>query len=173
MATSTVPANIPFQLKGFANEKTAQDLANRTATYIRYIGTWMNLEDLDGVTVAYDYAKALTEIDRGYETSHALTASTGIAHGVAMAPGVFRAGVLRSHLAFNANALMHLMDGEGENFSQVYYQLAHECGHVHDRTEFDVAIPGLLQRPYEFGSDLARIQFGLGWGAGGNTQRPD
>ena len=45
----------------------------------------MNLEDLDGVTVAYDYAKALTEIDRGYETSHVLTASTEIAHGVAMA----------------------------------------------------------------------------------------
>jgi hypothetical protein len=165
LATSTAPANIPFQLKGFANEKTAQDLANRTATYIRYIGTRMNLEDLDGVTVAYDYAKALTEIDRGYETSHVLTASTEIAHGVAMAPGVFRAGVLKSHLAFNANVLMHLMDGEGENFSQVYYQLAHECGHVHDRAAFDVAIPGLLQRPYDFGSDLARIQFGLSWGS--------
>jgi hypothetical protein len=165
LATSTAPANIPFQLKGFANEKTAQDLANRTATYIRYIGTRMNLEDLDSVTVAYDYAKALTEIDRGYETPHVLTASTEIAHGVAMAPGVFRAGVLKSHLAFNANVLMHLMDGEGENFFQVYYQLAHECGHVHDRTAFDVAIPGLLQRPYDFGSDLARIQFGLGWGS--------
>ena len=25
--------------------------------------------------------------------------------------------------------------------------------------------PGLLQRPYNFGSDLARIQFGLGWGS--------
>jgi hypothetical protein len=60
---------------------------------------------------------------------------------------------------------MHLMDGEGENFSQVYYQLAHECGHVHDRTAFDAAIPGLLQRPYNFGTDLARIQFGLGWGS--------
>jgi hypothetical protein len=165
LATSTAPANIPFHLKGFADEKTATDLANRTATYIKFIGTRMNLEDLDGVTVAYDYAQALTEIDRGYETSHVLTASTEIAHGVAMAPGVFRDGVLKTHLAFNANVLMHLMDGEGEGFSQVYYQLAHECGHVHDRTAFDVAIPGLLQRPYNFGSDLARIQFGLGWGS--------
>jgi hypothetical protein len=76
LATSTAPANIPFQMKGFADEKTATELANRTATYIKFIGTRMNLEDLDGVTVAYDYAKALTEIDRGYETSHVLTAST-------------------------------------------------------------------------------------------------
>jgi hypothetical protein len=107
----------------------------------------------------------LTEIDRGYETSHVLTASTEIAHGVAMAPGVFRDGVLKSRLAFNANMLVHLMDAEGEAFPQVYYQLAHECGHVHDRTAFDIAIPGLLQRPYNFGSELARIKFGLGWGS--------
>lgn len=163
LATSTAPANIPFELKGFADEKTAQDLANRTAAYIRYIGTRMNLEDIAGVTVGYDYAKALTEIDRGYETSHVLTASTEIAHGVAMAPGVFRDGVLKTQLAFNANVLMHLMDGEGENFSQVYYQLAHECGHAHDRNAFDIAIPGLLQRPYDFGSELARIKFSLSW----------
>jgi hypothetical protein len=60
LVTSTAPANIPLQLKGFAKEKTAHDLANRTVTYIRYIGTRMNLEDLDGVRVADDYAKALT-----------------------------------------------------------------------------------------------------------------
>jgi len=152
-------------MKGFADEQTARDLANRTATYIKFIGTRMNLEDLAGVTVAYDYAKALTEIDRGYEAQHVLTASTEIAQGVAMAPGVFRDGVLKTYLAFNANVLMHLMDGEGENFSQVYYQLAHECGHVHDRAAFDIAIPGLLQRPYDFGGELPRIKFGLGWGS--------
>lgn len=153
-----------ISIEGFADEKAATDLASKTATYIRYIGTRMNLEDLDGVTVAYDYAKALIEIDRGYETSHVLTA-TDIAHGVAMAPGVFRDGVLKTHLAFDANVLMHLIDGEGEGLSQVYYQLAHECGHVHDRKAFDSAIPGLLQRPYNFGTGLARIRFGLGWGS--------
>lgn len=163
LATSTAPANIPFELKGFADEQTAKALADKTATYIRYIGTRLNLEDLAGVTMAFDYAKALTEIDRGYETQHVLTPSTEIAHGVAMAPGVFRDGVLKTYLAFNAGILSHLMDPEGEYFSQVYYQLAHECGHVHDRTAFDVAIPGLLQRPYDFGSELARIKFSLGW----------
>ncbi len=167
LATSTAPAIIPFELKGFADEETARALANRTTTFIRFIGTRMNLENLVGVTVAYDYAKALTEIDRGYETRHVLTPSTEIAHGVAMAPGVFRDGVLKTYLAFNANVLMHLMEGEGENFSQVYYQLAHECGHVHDRTAFDVAIPGLLQRPYDFGNELARSKFSLGWGSWG------
>jgi hypothetical protein len=38
-----------------------------------------------------------------------------------MAPGVFRDGVLKTHLAFNARVLMYLMDGEGESFSQVYF----------------------------------------------------
>lgn len=65
------------------------------------------------MTVAFDYSKALTEIDRGYETQHVLTPSTEIARGVAMAPGVFRNGVLKTYLAFDASILSHLMDSEG------------------------------------------------------------
>src|SRR5712671_2256320 len=94
---------------------------------------------------------------------HAGLLPAGSLNHIRAAMGIPDSAFPGNALAFNANVLMHLMDGEGEGFSQVYYQIAHECGHVHDRTAFDVAIPGLLQRPYNFGSELARIQFGLGW----------
>lgn len=68
----------------------------------------IDLTTLDGITIAFDYAQALLELDRGYETKHKLTPSDGIVLGVAMTRAVIGDGMIKSHMLFNAGILLPL-----------------------------------------------------------------
>jgi hypothetical protein len=81
-----------------------------------------------------------------------------------MAPLVEREGVLKTHIVFDANAFNRFLNIDDEYWQWYHYQLAHECGHAHDRRAFDLAILGLLLTPYNFGDELAKTRFELGDG---------
>lgn len=98
------------------------------------------------MTVAEDYARALAELDRGYETSHILTPSEGASVGVAMTPSVLRDGVLKSHIVFNAQHIWALQDTNHAGFQLAAQIVAHECAHVEVTGKFDAAFPGVLLR---------------------------
>ena len=164
LATSTAPLSVPFHLYGFNDEVTAKRLADLAYTFVKYIGTQLNLETLDGITISFDYGKALAELDRGYETSYVLTPSSEFAHGVAMAPAVKRYGTVKSHLVFDAGIFSRLLDENDEYMPWFIYQLAHECGHVHDRRAIDLAIPNFLLTQYDFGDELTKARYELGDG---------
>lgn len=143
----TVPATIPVCVRAFDSVEHATDFANLLAEYVRELSRWINLERLDGLTVAHDYAQALLELDRGYETSHCLRPTDEHAVGVAMTPAVIRDGIVKSHIVFNAAVIQPLEDQSSEMFRQALHLLAHECAHVEATYFFDTAFPGtVLQR---------------------------
>lgn len=159
---TTVPPNLNFCLKGFQTEEKAKELADWTYSFLKIIGAKLNLERLDGITIAFDYPKALAELDRGYATKFVLTPSSEFAQDVAMAPAVKRDGVIKTHIVFDANVFVRFMDTDDEQWLWIYYQLAHECGHVHDRHAFDKALPDLLLTLHDFGDDLNKTRYELG-----------
>lgn len=163
LKTSTAPEPVPFNLHGFATKEQAEALANKTAAFVKYIGTKLNLEGLDGITIAFDYNKALVDLDRGYETSFVLTPSTEFVQGVAMSPAVFREGKIKTHIVFSGG-FAAFVDTESATWRGLYYQLAHECGHVHDRRAFDLAFPNFLLTRYQFEDHLAAWYFQMGDG---------
>jgi len=142
----TAPASIPMSMRAFASEEEATSFANIVADHVRAISRYINLSNLDGVTVAYDYHQALSELDRGYETSYQLQASTEYVVGVAMTPSVLRDGQLKSHIVLNAPYVMPLADFEHEHYAYAVHILAHECAHVRVTQAFDQAFPGTLLR---------------------------
>ncbi len=143
----TAPDNISVQLRCFDTEDHARNFGNLVATYVRELSRRIDLSGLDGITISYDYAQALLDLDRGYETSHRLTPSTRLAIGVAMTPVVIRDGVIKSHMLFNAAAILALEDLQHELHGQALHLLAHECAHVEVTERFNTAFPGvLLQR---------------------------
>ncbi|WP_222598066.1 hypothetical protein, partial [Neisseria gonorrhoeae] len=125
-------------------EEHARTFGNLVATYVRALSRYIDMSALDGITIAADYAQALLELDRGYETNHKLTPSEGIALGVAMTPAVIRDGKVKSHILFNAGVLLPLEDDENEFFEQALHTLAHECAHVEVTERFNAAFPGIL-----------------------------
>jgi hypothetical protein len=107
----------------------------------------MDLERLDGVTLAYDYAQALEELDRGVQTSSVLTASKDWGVGVAMTPAVLRDGVLKSHILFNAAFLEGLLDEpQSKACQEAVHIIAHECAHVEINTVKDRQFPNKILR---------------------------
>lgn len=159
---STMPEGLNFQLKGFADEETAKKLGNYTIGFVHYLGTKLNLERLDGFTIAYDYPQALLDLDRGYETTFVLAPTTEFATGVAMSPMVKREGIIKTHIVLFAGTFIDFLDQENENWLSMFYQLAHECAHVHDHRAFDIALPNLLLTKHDFGDDLTSQIYQLG-----------
>ena len=98
----TAPPSMPVCVRAFDSVERATDFANLLAEYARELSRWINLERLDGFTVADDYPQALLELDRGYESSNRLTPTDEHAIGVAMTPAVIRDGTIKNHILINA-----------------------------------------------------------------------
>lgn len=146
-APATAPDTFGITARGvFASEDEARELATLVGQFVRHLSRTFDLSRLDGVTVAEDYALALAELDRGYETSHTLTPSKGAVAGVAMTPSVLRGGMLKSHIVFNAQHIWALQDSNHPSFQLAVHILAHECAHVEVTSKFDAAFPGVLLR---------------------------
>lgn len=144
---STVPAALPISVSGnFDSEEQAKTLANNVLATIRILGSYIDLERLDGVTVADDYDAALQNLDRGFKASRPLTRSNSDRiTGIAMSPAVKRNGVVKAHLLFAAWAMRSLLNCDDQDaVSDAVYTIAHECGHVEDLRRRDEAFPGLI-----------------------------
>lgn len=142
---STMPSTVSFHLVGL-DEEFAKPLARSVAEIMGHIGRIIDLKALDGVTIAADYAEALTSLDRGYETNHVLTPSNDVVVGVAMTPSVLRDGELKSHIVLNGDYVWMLGEFDHEHWQDAFHILAHECAHVDVTAAFDRSFPNTLLR---------------------------
>lgn len=141
----SAPENIQVTLMGFSDSGQANYCGECIAATVRAISRYINLTRLDGITVAYDYPKALAELDRGYKAKRLLTRSADERIvGVAMAPAVLRNGVVKAHLVFEASAIMPVLDQDHQDFRQAMYIIAHECAHVEELHWRDDRFPGTI-----------------------------
>ncbi|WP_143275362.1 hypothetical protein [Bradyrhizobium canariense] len=143
---------LSLTLGGFESPEAARKFADTLHLYLQVLGQYLNLERLDAVSVAYDYAGALASVDRGIEGTTPLTATAETyGQGVAMTPAVLRDGVVKAHMVYDATILRGI---EGVEFNrELLYLIAHECGHVHDLKARDEAFPNVLMQ--------ARLCFGM------------
>ncbi len=137
--------NVSISLQGFAEECDAIRIGRLMGDVIAAIGEYIDLERLEGVTIAYDYEGALRGIDCGYETdmqNSPTRDSSGV--GVAMAKHILVGDCVKIHIVFNALYIEPLDDPEHELFREVVSLIAHECAHVEDMKVFDSKFPGVL-----------------------------
>lgn len=142
---STFPETTMFSINGFENAD-AQKLAYNLGTMFREIGRIIDISNLDGVTIAWDYDKALADLDRGYQSAHVLTRTTDVATGVAMTPSVLRDGCLKSHILLHAHVAKMVESEDVEDIKTVLHVIAHECAHVEITAAYDRCFPGELLR---------------------------
>lgn len=64
---SSMPTTVGFSVQGFNDEDVATRLAYAIADVVRVVGSFINLDRLDGVTIACDYDRALAQLDRGID----------------------------------------------------------------------------------------------------------
>jgi len=163
--TETLEEERPISVPSFGvsvqgmEEKAGETLAYCVGDYVRELSRYINLERLDGVTIAIDYKEALLAVDRGYETDFRLTPSSELVEGVAMAVSVVRNGVLKSHLVLNAAYIYSLPYEDDEHYAHSLHLLAHECAHVGLTMTTDKAFPDtLLKKIYDDVADACEGQ---------------
>jgi hypothetical protein len=142
----SAPETFGVSVRDWNGEATAQQLAECAGGFTRELSRYIDLSNLDGLTLGGDYPKALAELDRGYESTIVLTPSNDIAIGIAMTPSVIRDGQLKSHIVLNAGLVTGLLDTEHELFRFALHTLAHECSHVEVTAAFDRCFPNVLLR---------------------------
>jgi hypothetical protein len=156
---ATAPAEYSICLRGFESEEAAISFGNALRATVQVLSSYIDLERLDGITVAYDYPVALAELDRGIKTTGTLKATDEVfATGVAMTPAVIREGHLKAHIVLNADVVRALESTEDIDFN-ILYILAHECGHVQDLKTRDNAFPDTLLRQRYTDTRAAAIFF--------------
>jgi hypothetical protein len=148
---STLP-DVQISLRSFEKEDQARELGNTVGIFLRLFGTFLDLERLDAITIAFDYEDALAEVDLGVPSSAALTPTRDeFATGIAMAVTVIRDGRPKAHLVLDANFLMALTKENDPNFQLAVYVICHEAAHIHDLAYRDRAFPGvILQQKNDF-----------------------
>lgn len=142
---STFPEATNFSMHGM-EEVEARKIAYNLAEMFREIGRVIDISNLDGITVAWDYDKALAELDRGYQSTHVLTRTTDVGTGVAMTPSVLRDGTLKSHILVHGEVANMAQSEDVEDIKFLLHTIAHECAHVEITAAYDKCFPGVMLR---------------------------
>lgn len=140
----TAPAGWVTRLLGFADETQARKFASTVSAHVRGLSCHVDMGNLDGITIAFDYDAALRDLDMGFETPQRLSRSKGEAVGVAMTTSVMRDGQAKSHMVFSAPHILPLLDQAHEHYAGALHILAHEAAHVEVASRLHAAFPGEL-----------------------------
>jgi hypothetical protein len=95
---------VDIELVGFPSQEEADQIGAMVEGCLSAAATelCLDMSGPAGVTVAYDYDRALAELDRGFVSPAALVPSNDNGVGVAMNVPVIREGMVRSHLVLHA-----------------------------------------------------------------------
>lgn len=131
-----------------ADEADANRLAAAVFAIVSEVAKVEHLGRLDGITFAYDYAAAVRDLDRGFESNQKLTTrDDSIGTGVAMAPAVIRGGVVKKHIVMRGGIAWALIGDDEALRSQATYVLVFELMHVAHLQLVEEALPGTVLRP--------------------------
>lgn len=131
-----------------ADEADASRLAAAVFGIVSEVSKIERLDRLDGITFAYDYAAAVRDLDRGFESNQMLTTRhDSIGTGVAMAPAVLRAGFVKKHILMRGEIAWALISNDEAVRSQATHMLVFELMQVAYLQLMDGALPGTVLRP--------------------------
>lgn len=144
----SIPATCQLSIRGAPEGVEWHDaFQNVILKLIILCGRVMDLSQLDGVTVGFDYEDALDSVDLGYESAIAkgYTNADGLV-GVGKMLRVRRDDTVKVHIVLSANVLLNLInhDIETDEFWAAANILAHELAHVEVTTWFESHSPGVM-----------------------------
>lgn len=115
------------------DEDLGTNAGNSMMHIIRELSRYWPLNNLDGVTVAFDYAEALGALDRGFPViTPAEATQDEIGTGVGMVLTVRRESEWKNHIVFGPSVVELLTSEDSIEVKSGMKLVAHELGHVAD-----------------------------------------
>lgn len=142
----TLAENCGVSILGWENdnEGEAREFAQRIWAWAHGLSRYLDLSRLEKIVVAWDYAKALADInlDDSRETPPATPTSNEYGEGGAMALHVVRSGELWNVVVIAAPLVRPLLDETDPSHDLALQTLVHELMHVDDLRLFTRTFPG-------------------------------
>lgn len=138
-----------MQVIGF-EEELGQTVANEIAGLVGALSRYWPLNNLIGVTVAYDYAAALAGIDHGFGANAPPPQATNdeeLGRGSAMAVSVTQDGTWKTHVVFGPHVVGLLSSDEEGKKARGYKLVAHELAHAADHENKRQAFGEICSQP--------------------------
>lgn len=148
---STLP-QIQVTVQGITNQYGAECLGQQMFHILREVGEYIDINTLDGVTIAVDYDDALRDLDRGVEglPPQSRTNDDDLA-GVGKGVLVMRDGVVKTHIVLSAGPVCSIVleeaDRDEDDFRTAIAIIAHECAHVEENAFREDHFPGIHFQP--------------------------
>jgi hypothetical protein len=129
----------------FGTEFPAQQVANEIGLVVSELKEIFPLDRLSGFTLAYDYERALAELDRGFEATVPLsTISSEFGRGLFRTPLVVRDGHPKFHVVARAEMAHGLIDTDAQTQEFYNYGLVRALANVGYSGLLEESSPGTL-----------------------------
>ena len=164
LARSTLADSIRINFDGqIASENDARALCETTFAILKMGGSYLDLQGLDGVSIADDYLAALHGVERGFGERLAPTpTSDGFGIGLAMTLPVQRSGTMKSHIVLDSRLGRPLIDPDGAGYDFAVHTLMHEAAHAHDLQIQYRCVPGFYGSPIKSFCERTLVELTLG-----------
>ena len=145
LAKSTFPVRVGVTIDGcFQSQEQVDEIMGSANFFFRAFGVFLNLEGPEAVTIADDYAGAISKVERGMENAPAISATEdGFGNGLAMSIPVLRNGGLKTHIVFHSNLARALVCSDNDARGIAIHTLAREARHTHEHEIESLNLPGV------------------------------
>ncbi len=149
----SIPASCRISFRDIPDDTEWKDKFISAVTDVVVVcGRVMDLSNLEGITIGFDYDAALDSVDLGYESTIAKQyTNEGGLMGVGKSLRVRRDDAIKMHVVLKGNVLLDLAlrDMETDEFWAAANILAHELGHVQTAGWFEDHSPGVMLEPHQ------------------------
>ncbi|MDR4485707.1 MAG: hypothetical protein R3B95_21365 [Nitrospirales bacterium] len=144
-----LPENLRMQVIGF-EDSLARTVGNEIADLVGALSRYWPLNNLIGLTIAYDYAAALAAVDQGFGENAPPPQATNdeeLGRGSAMALSVLHGGIWKTHVVFGPHLVGLLSSDEEGEKDRGYKLVAHELAHAADHENKRQAFGEIISQP--------------------------
>ena len=128
-------------------EQAREQLPDAAFAILKLGGAYLDLEGLDGISIADDYSAALACVDRGFGSQPVpQPTSDEFGSGLAMTLPVSRDGIMKSHIVLDSRLCRPLVDPDGPAYGLALHTLIHEAGRGSRSSDPVPMFSGLLRQ---------------------------
>lgn len=140
----TLPSTCSVNIRGWEtdNEAEAREFGQGVMFLAKELSRYLDLSHLESIVIAWDYAEALSSIDRGDGLPPAAPTANEYGQGGAMAVNVVRNDEIWSVVVVWTGLVRPLNQTDHPEHKLAFQSFIHELVHVHDIRLFARTFPG-------------------------------
>jgi hypothetical protein len=143
-------AEYQVSLLDWGDEDEAQNISKVIQPIVSVLNDILDLSRWDGLTIAYDYPRALRELDRGDDRLSApKTADESVGVGMAQTPIILSNGEIKFRTVLRVDVILGITSEDETAYETALHILTNQLAYVDAATKIEKALPNTLLSPLD------------------------